>query len=476
MNLRYVGSVVVLAGGCAVGVPLDSDSTGTSLVGTTTTTAMGSTGGMMTTVEPGTSTTGEATTDAVTSGSSGEESTTGGLPEDGGELYPPDVIHSPITPNVADSINAIAGGFGKMDGIFMKVGGGTTASANFFACLADPNNLMGLPLPLQAPAVFFNSSMIGNETSFSRPSLAAMNGFAAADVLAGPLMSEIDTIAPRFAVVQLGTKELELMQPETLFTFADDLLAVVDALIGENVVPVLSTVPARTMPASATAEVPRYNAVIRAVAQGRKVPLVDLNLALAGLPGQGLAVDGVDLSVAVDGNMAAQPCLFDMVGLESGYNQSNIVALEGLDRAKKIAVDGSMALDPPGPVLPGAGTLAKPFEIPGLPFVDMRSTADSLSDAIDMYAGTCVGADESGPEFIYALTIEKATTIRALVFDRGDVDVDVHLLTQLDAKTCVKRDDRSLQGPLQPGKYYLAIDTVGTAMAGEFALVVLADG
>ena len=90
-------------------------------------------------------------------------------------------------------------------------------------------------------------------------------------------------------------------------------------------------------------------------------------------------------------------------------------------------------------------------------------------------AGTCVGADESGPEFIYELTINQPTTIRAFVFDRGDVDVDVHLLTQLDAKTCVKRDDKLLQGPLQPGKYYLAIDTVGTATAGEFALAVLAD-
>ena len=86
------------------------------------------------------------------------------------------------------------------------------------------------------------------------------------------------------------------------------------------------------------------------------------------------------------------------------------------------------------------------------------------------------GPDEGGPEYIYELTIDAATTIKAMVFDRGEVDVDLHLLTQLDAKTCVKRDDRLLQGPLQPGTYYLAVDTVGTATPGEFALVVLPEG
>ncbi len=474
MNLRYWWSVVALSTGCAAGVPLDSGGTDTTLVASTTTTGMGSTTAPATTDPPGTST-GDATTGDATTGGTSEGSSSGDLPEDGGELYPADVVHSPITPSVADSLNTIASGVGKTDGIFMKVGGGTTASANFFTCLADPNNVMGLPLPLQGTATFFNTNMIGNETSFNRMSVAAMDGFAAADVLAGPLMSEIDAISPRFAAVLLGTKELELAQPDTLFTFADDLLAIVDALIAENVVPVLSTVPTRTMPAGAAIEVPRYNAVIRAIAQGRKVPLVDLNFALSGLMDKGVGMDGVDLTVALDGMMVAQPCLFDMVGVQSGYNQRNLITLESLDRAKQVVVDGAAAPDPAGPVLPGAGTLDKPFQIPGLPFVDMRSTADSFSDAIDMYAGTCVGADESGPEFIYELTINQPTTIRAFVFDRGDVDVDVHLLTQLDAKTCVKRDDKLLQGPLQPGKYYLAIDTVGTATAGEFALAVLAD-
>ncbi len=59
------------------------------------------------------------------------------------------------------------------------------------------------------------------------------------------------------------------------------------------------------------------------------------------------------------------------------------------------------------------------------------------------------------------------------MFDQGTVDVDLHLLTLTDAGTCVKRADRELEGPLQPGTYYIVVDTLGTATPGEFGLVVL---
>lgn len=422
---------------------------------------------------------GTGTTESTSEGTSGpastgEGSSTGGLPENGGELYPFDVVQSPITPSIADALTMVAAdGFDKMDGVFMKIGGTSTASANFFNCLADPMAIIGLPPTLKPAVDYFNMTTLGNKTSFNRPSLAAMDGFTATDVLAGPLMMEADAIAPRFAIVLLGTKELEMAQPNALFAFADDLLGIVDALIADGVVPVLSTIPDRTMPASAQPEVPRYNAVIRAVAQGRKIPLVDLNLALKALPGAGLAMDGVDLNVALDGMMVAQPCLFDMVGGESGYNARNLVTVETLDRVRQVVIDKEQAPDQAGSLLAGIGSLAKPFKPPSLPFVDLRSTADSPSDAIDAYGGSCVGQDEAGPEYVYELTIETATNIRAMVFNRGDVDVDLHLLTQLDAKTCVVRTDQLLLGPIQPGTYYLVIDTVGTATPGEFALVVL---
>lgn len=479
MNRRYVWSLAALTVGCAQGAPLETDGAGTggTVVMTMPMTSMTTSGG--------TSTSGEATgtsstTIAETTEGSGSTTGTSGAPEDGGEYYPFDQVHSPITAEVAEALAAVAGkGPDKSDGVFAKVGGSSTASASFMGCFADKMTIVGLDPGLTSAVDFFNTTMAGvGTTSFNRVSTAAMPGWTAADVLAGmptPLAGESAEISPRFAVVLFGTEELVQPQPDALFTFADNLLGVVDALTAEGTIPILTTLPPRTMPVEAEAEVPRYNAVIRAIAQGNRVPLVDLNLALSTLPGQGLAADGIDLGVFVDDMMIARPCNFELTGKVNGYNTRNLVTLEALDRARKVVVDGAAAPDT-APVLAGAGTMTSPFVIPGLPFADMRSTQDSPSDMIDMYEGGCAAIDESGPEYVYELQIPQQTTIRAMVFDRGGVDVDLHLLTLLDIKTCVKRDDRLLSGPLDAGTYYLAVDTLGAATPGQFALVVLADG
>jgi hypothetical protein len=389
-------------------------------------------------------------------------------------------VQSPITPAVAEAMVAIAAaGPQQSDGVFAKIGSSSTASGNFLNCLADPVNIVGLDPGLMEAVTFFNTTMVGMMgTSFNRTSAAAMPDWTALEAITGmptPIANELATISPRLAVVLFGTKELEQAQPEALFSFADNLLGVVDALTAAGTIPILSTLPSRTMPPEVAIEVPRYNAVIRAIAQGYRVPLVDLNLALAMLPNQGLGADGVDLSVYVDPNMVAMPCNFDpAVGGPNGYNTRNLVTLAALDRARKV-VAGEPGADN-APLLQGAGTLEQPFVIPGLPFSDFRSTADSASDSIDMYAGGCEAVDESGPEYVYELTVAASTTIRAMVFDRAGTDVELHLLTAQDIKTCVRRDDRLLAGPVSAGTYYLAVDTLGAATPGDFALVVLGEG
>lgn len=472
--------IAALAVGCAQGAPIDEEGGGTT--GMTAATAMTTSTSATTATGPDT-TTGEATTGPGTTTapvtSTTTEATTGttGDPTVLGEYYPFDQVHSPITPDIAAAMVAIAAKGAKNDGVFAKVGGASTASANFAYCLATPDMIVGLPLELQPTVDYFNANAAGiGKTSFNRESVAAMPGWTAADVIVGapaPVVSEVTTINARFAVVLLGTHELDQPQPDTLYTFADNLVAVVDTLIAAGTVPILSTLPDRTQPPGIEVYVPRYNAVIRAVAQGRKVPLVDLNLALAGLPTRGLAADGIDLSVALDPNMAPLPCSFDMV--VDGYNERNLVTLEVLERARQVVVEGAPAPDATAPTLLGAGTLAEPIAIPGLPFVDFRSTADSASDVLDGYAGACLSMGSDGPEYVYELTVAAPTTIRAMVFDAGAVDVDLHLMTQTDSATCVKRGDRELEGPLQPGTYYLSVDTLGVATPGDFAFVVLAE-
>ena len=151
-----------------------------------------------------------------------------------------------------------------------------------------------------------------------------------------------------------------------------------------------------------------------------------------------------------------------------------------LDRARQVVVEVVPELDAPGSRLEGAGTMTDPIRIPSLPFVDLRSTADSTSDMIDNYLGACDETkDESGPEVFYKLEVTAPIDVRIMVFDRANVDVDVHVLSKLAAENCLKRNDREITGPLPIGTYYIAVDSfagdVPDGAAGEYAIVVMED-
>lgn len=482
------------AAACAQGASLEGSDPGA----TQATTGMSSTGGTTppppttgepptgsetgtTEVEEGTSTTtGEVPTSEGSESSSGDDTTTGPeLPHP--ELYPYDRVHSPITAYVADSMRAIAAPMAK-DTVFAKIGGTTTASSSFFQCLTTDNAVMDLPPELEATRVHFNVDLGNGVTPYSRESAAAMPAWTSADLRAGmptPVGAEVAALMPRYAHVLTGTHDLASDQPGAMFAFADNLMATVDELIAAGAVPILSTLPQRSDMPAALPYIPRYNAVIRAAAQGRQVPLVDLELALKGLPLTGLAGDGIDLSVNQSA-MIDRPCFFDEFALQSGYNVRNLESLRALDRAKQVVTDAVPELDPPLPGLQGSGTVDDPYEIPSLPFVDLRSTVTSTSDVLDVYAGVCDDTkDESGPEVVYRLDIAAPVDLRVLVFDRGLVDVDIHVLSSTDPTTCLKRNDREITGPLTEGEYIIVVDSfAGDVMggaAGEYILAVLAD-
>jgi hypothetical protein len=492
MAFRARGRVAALAllgaSGCAQGVGLSAEGTPTDATGTTadpTTTdpptTESPTGPGTTTEVDGTSSTGAPTTDTGDESSTGDESTTGEPEGPHPELYPFDRTHSPITAYVAERMRAIATP-GPMDAVFAKIGGSATASSRFLACLAVPQMIQQLPADepnLQATIDYFNVQVDDAATSFSRVSLAAMAGWSSAELVAGaptPIGAELTAIGPRFALVLTGTEDLAKAQPAALFTFAEHLLTAVEELTTAGVVPILSTLPQRTDLPETLPYIPRYNAVIRAVAQGRQVPLVDLGFALAGTPNFGLA-DGVDLSVFVSADLD-RPCHFSEAALQFGYNVRNLESLRALDRARRVVIDQEPELDPPAPGLAGSGTFAEPYEIPSLPFVDLRSTVGSPSDGVDAYGGACdPDKDESGPEVVYRLSVDADVDVRFMVFDRDPVDVDIHVLDTEDPATCLKRNDRELSGPLPPGEYYVVVDSyAGQVMggaAGEYALAVL---
>jgi hypothetical protein len=234
----------------------------------------------------------------------------------------------------------------------------------------------------------------------------------------------MDALDPVLAVVMFGTNDIGWFSPDhvhTLDWYHGHMFDLVDALLEAGIVPILSTIPPRDDNSELDAWVPTFNAVIRAMAQGRQIPLVDFHRELMPLGDHGLSGDGVHPNA-----YASDACTLTSEGLAYGYNVRNWVTLTALDRARRAAIEDGGPLDDSAPRLEGQGTAADPFVVTGNPFVDVRDSAQSGSSDLDTY--DCSGADESGPEYVYRLTVTEAVRLRAVVLDRGDVDVDIHLL------------------------------------------------
>ena len=119
------------------------------------------------------------------------------------------------------------------------------------------------------------------------------------------------------------------------------------------------------------------------------------------------------------------------------------------------------------------GTHGCPYKIPSLPFVDSRDTSKVSTAAYDVY--NCSTADESGPEVVYALTVDSAGTLSVSVDCAAPVDVDIHLLDGNSKDACLARNDTAFTYELAPGRYLIVVDTYvkgGTALSGSYTLNV----
>ena len=128
---------------------------------------------------------------------------------------------------------------------------------------------------------------------------------------------------------------------------------------------------------------------------------------------------------------------------------------------------------------PGEGTPEDPFVIvvepDGPTYRDHRDTREATSRRFDQYPPNEL--NESGPEFVYRFDLAERCQVDAWIDapEPEGTDVDVHLLASLEPLQLIERGHHSAAAVLDPGRYFLVLDTYATGggpLAGPYSLHV----
>jgi lysophospholipase L1-like esterase len=345
----------------------------------------------------------------------------------------------------------------------MKVGDSITDSLDFMACFEteSPNlNSYGYPELVAAHNNFLNGSISGT-TPYARQSLAAMGSQTAEWVVSGnpsPLAQEIAASNAGYAVVMFGTNDLWYGgsgdNPDLKYAwYATNMWSLLDTLIAEGVVPIISSIPPHNGDPSFFHDlVPGLNDVARGLAEAYQIPFVNLYSALLPLPDQGLGGDGIHLN-RMEYNAI---CNFSSDGLDYGYNTRNLLTLEALDRAWQVTkVNGETALDDMGiSMLSGDGSGEAPFVVDQIPFTAIVKSSLTKSTLEPIQSG-CTSSTTGA---VYNFSLTKSTSLRILALDRNNVGVSIALLNRSSSNPCLAQRERMIEGAFEPGSYDLVIE------------------
>ena len=116
-----------------------------------------------------------------------------------------------------------------------------------------------------------------------------------------------------------------------------------------------------------------------------------------------------------------------------------------------------------------------PIVINSFPYQDTRNTDDSDCRRFNYYS-CAQSTNEKGAEYVYKFQVNISGELSASVSCGTGVDIDIHLLSDLDANKCIIRNDKSFKVRIGPGVYYLVADTFvgssGVEYSGPYTLNV----
>lgn len=204
---------------------------------------------------------------------------------------------------------------------FSKIGDGEISTEWFFTAfdLGEPYYDLGSYQDLHTVIEYFSGS-------FGRIGMAARRGFNTQRILdpslsdsslcepvESPLACEIRLHRPAFAVLSLGTNQV--WQPEE---FEAGMRNILDILISQNIVPILSTKGDNLEGDH------RVNHLITCLAQEYDVPLWNFWAAIQPLPNHGLQPDQEHLTYGITD-------FDDPAAMQSAWTVRNLTALQALD-------------------------------------------------------------------------------------------------------------------------------------------------
>jgi|GEM_PF-102064 len=378
----------------------------------------------------------------------------GAVEQPGAPLYVEGQRHSPITPALATRLQAINAAQPHATNVFLKVGDSITSLQYFVRCFDGGPVDLGTHTDVSATMSRYLAGRIGSDSPYARWSFAAVGGTTASDAMTGspsPLAKEITAANGHVALVMFGTNEIRM--GKSYEEMATGLWDVVDTLIGSGVVPIMSTIPPLADYPEADARIPTANSFVRAIAQGRGVPLVDFHRELLPLANRGIDSDDVHPTYAPSG-----ACVLTSAGLAYGFNVRNLISLEALTRVD--AALAGAAPDATAPTRSGAGTIASPYAAT-LPLASLGDTSDGEAIAPGCTATT-------GHAFTYRVDLSSAATITATVVDRAATDVVVEIS---DASGCRAAGTGTATAQVS-GTVTIRVRGASPSADGEYLLVV----
>lgn len=380
-------------------------------------------------------------------------------------------IHSPLGARELAVLQEIVARATHREDVFAKMGGSSIESRAYLHCFGRGDNVdLGARTDLAATLEHFQAGNASGSDPFRRDSLAAKVGWSLRQGLAGRpprVVEETRAIDARYALAFFGGNDVQGRDPRT---FGERMERVLELLSARGVVPILGAVMPRGDNPVMDEMARRYNRTTRALARAWGLPYVDFYAAVDGLPGRGLAGDGVHPNVLLVGGRS-RACDLTEEGLERGQNQRNLRTLEVLDRLRRALTSGE-PLDEVGEVAHGAGTPTAPRRLAALPFGE-RVAATALGAELDGYS--CEGApDAPGRERVYRVRVEAPTKLWMSAYAGSATPRLFVLGATPDPQTCVHHGV-GFEHELAPGVHHVVVELPPDA-PDDVTVTVLADG